>query len=191
MQRDPMHIQAILGSTRQNRFGKTVADWFAGIAAERDDITCEMLDLHDWPLPFFDHPKSPTSGEIAPEARQWSKKIREADGYVLILPEYNRGYPAVLKNAMDHLWYEWNNKPVGLVGYGGAAGGARALQQIRQVCMELQLAPVRSEVTLVFARRQFDESGRIKDESHTEKANQMLDQVVAWARAMQVLRSEG
>ena len=109
---------------------------------------------------------------------------------MFLLPEYNRGYPAVLKNALDHLWYEWNSKPLGLVGYGGAAGGARALQQIRQVAMELELVPVRSEVTLVYSRRQFDEDGNLKEPHHEKTANQMLDQVVAYANATRSLRSE-
>lgn len=191
MAKSPVHIQAILGSTRQGRFGETVASWFAELAEQREDMSFELIDLRDWPLPFFNHPKAPTSGEIAPEAQEWSKKINGADGYIFISPEYNRGYPAVLKNALDHLWYEWNNKPLGLVGYGGAAGAARALQQLRQVAMELELAPVRTEVTLVYARRQFDEQGTLKDESHAKTANQMLDQVVAWAEAMRELRGEG
>ncbi|CAN5599157.1 hypothetical protein BH23CHL4_BH23CHL4_15610 [soil metagenome] len=186
-----VYIQGILGSTRQGRFGETVARWFTDLANKREDMTFELLDLRDWPLPFFDHPKAPTSGEIAPEARTWSEKIKMADGYVLISPEYNRGYPAVLKNALDHLWYEWNDKPVGLVGYGGAVGGGRALQQLRQVAMELEMVPVRSEVTLVFARKQFDEQGRIKDDSQIKSANQMLDQVVRYAEALKELRSKG
>ncbi|CAN5723332.1 hypothetical protein BH20CHL4_BH20CHL4_10190 [soil metagenome] len=186
-----VYIQGILGSTRQGRFGETVARWFTDLANKREDMTFELLDLRDWPLPFFDHPKAPTSGEIAPEARTWSEKIKMADGYVLISPEYNRGYPAVLKNALDHLWYEWNDKPVGLVGYGGAVGGGRALQQLRQVAMELEIVPVRSEVTLVFARKQFDEQGRIKDDSQIKSANQMLDQVVRYAEALKELRSKG
>jgi NAD(P)H-dependent FMN reductase len=187
----PVHIQAILGSTRQGRFGETVAKWFMSVAEQRDDLTIELLDLRDWPLPFFNHPTPPSSGEIAPEARAWSEKIKQGDGYVFISPEYNRGAPGVLKNALDYLWYEWNNKPVGMVGYGGAAGAARALAQLRLVAMELELAPVRVEVTLVSARRLFDERGNLTEERHTAKVNQMLDQVVAWAHAMQPLRSQG
>ncbi len=188
-----VHIQAILGSTRQGRFGSTVADWFFRLASQREDMTVELIDLRDWPLPFFDSAKSPASSPdaVAPEAQEWSKKIKQGDGYVFITPEYNRGAPGVLKNALDYLWYEWNDKPLGLVGYGGAAGGARALQQIRTVAMELEMAPVRTEVTLVFSRRLFDENGNLKEESHAKNANQMLDQVVRWAEAMRVLRSEG
>ena len=186
----PVHIQAILGSTRQGRFGETVAKWFMSVAEQRDDLTIELLDLRDWPLPFFNHPKAPTSGEIAPEAQKWAEKIDSADGYVFIPPEYNRGYPAVLKNALDHLWYQWNNKPLGLVGYGGGrrrpgtsanpAGGDGAGTCASAV-----------EVTLVSARRLFDERGNLTEERHTAKVNQMLDQVVAWAEAMQPLRSQG
>jgi NAD(P)H-dependent FMN reductase len=186
-----VHIQGILGSTRQGRFGDSVANWFAQLAHGRDDLTFELIDLRDWPLPFFDSPASPASGKIAAEARAWSEKIAAGDGYVIITPEYNRGYPAVLKNAIDYLFHDWSNKPLGLVGYGGSAGGARALQQLRIVAMEVGMAPVRTEVNVVFARRQFDEAGKMTNEVHERNATQMLDQVVQWAGAMRVLRSEG
>ena len=182
------HIQVILGSTREGRFGTTVAEWFMSIVREREDFHAELIDLRDWPLPFFDTANPPSSGEIAPEARNWSAKISEADGYVIITPEYNRGIPAVLKNALDYLWYEWNNKPLGLVGYGGAAGGARALANLRLIAMELEMAPVRVEVTLVSARRIFDENGNLKEPHYVDKANQMLDQVVAWAHGFKAMR---
>jgi NAD(P)H-dependent FMN reductase len=184
---NPVHIQAILGSTREGRFGITVANWLEQVASMRKDMTFELIDLRDWPMPFFNFPKSPASGELAPEAVDWSKKIKEGDGYVFISPEYNRGAPAVLKNALDYLWYEWNNKPLGLVGYGGATGGSRALESLRVSAMELEMAPVRSEVTLTYARRQFDDDGNLKDEHHAKTANQMLDQVVAWAEVMRPL----
>lgn len=186
---DRVRIHGILGSTRQGRFGETVATWLAEIAAERDDLVYQPVDLRDWPLPFFDSPRSPASGHVAPEAEAWSRTIAAADGYVLITPEYNRGYPAVLKNALDHLWHEWNHKPVGFVGYGGASGGTRATAQLRQVALELELVPVRVEVVLASARSQFDEKGRIRDDRHARTAHQMLDQVVRMAQALRPLRA--
>lgn len=186
-----LQIQVIMGSTREGRFGPTVADWFMTIASGRAEIDAELIDLRDWPLPFFNSPKSPASGDIAPEAREWSKKVASADGYVFVTPEYNRGYTGVLKNALDHLWYEWNNKPLGLVGYGGAAGGARAIQQLRQVATELQMVPIRTEVVLVSARRLFSDEGHLKESHHVNTANQLLDQLVAYAKALQPLRSKG
>ena len=162
----PVHIQAILGSTRQGRFGETVAKWFMSVAEQRDDLTIELLDLRDWPLPFFNHPKAPTSGEIAPEAQKWAEKIDSADGYVFI----RRNTTAAIQRC--------SRTPPTTSGTSGttnrlaslatAACAARALQQIRQVAMELELAPVRVEVTPVSARRLFDERGNLTEERQSE-----------------------
>lgn len=185
------HIQVILGSTREGRFGLTVANWFMSIAAAREDIDAELIDLRDWPLPFFNHPKPPASGDIAPEARDWSAKVSEADGYVLITPEYNRGYPAVLKNALDHLYEEWRSKPVAFVGYGTSAGGARAIGQLHHVVIELNMIPVRNDIALVSAHRLFDDDGNLKKERFINTANALLDQLAPLANALAVLRSKG
>jgi NAD(P)H-dependent FMN reductase len=187
----PVRIQVIIGSTREGRFGDRVANWFYGLAAGREDLIAELIDLRDWPLPFFDEPTSPITGHYAPEARAWAAKVAEGDGYVFITPEYNFGYPAVLKNALDHLYHEWNNKPVAFVSYGGAAGDSRAPQQLRLVVIELQMAPIRVGITLPFARRLFDERGEIQDESYDARADALLDQLVWWARALKAARTEG
>ena len=187
----PVRIQVILGSTREGRFGDRVANWFYGLAAGREDLIAELIDLRDWPLPFFDEPSSPITGHYAAEARAWAAKMAEGDGYVFITPEYNFGYTAVLKNALDHLYHEWNNKPVAFVSYGGAAGGSRAVQQLRLVVVELQMAPIRAGITLPFARRLFDERGEIQDESYDARADALLDQLVWWARALKAARAEG
>jgi NAD(P)H-dependent FMN reductase len=182
-------IQIILGSTREGRFGDRVANWFYGLAAEREDLIAELIDLRDWPLPFFNEPTSPITGHYAPEARAWAARVAEGDGYVFVTPEYNFGYPAVLKNALDHLYHEWNNKPVAFVSYGGTAGGSRAVQQLREVVVELQMAPIRAGIVIPFARRLFDENGEIKDESYNARANALLDQLLWWARALKAARA--
>lgn len=185
------HILVILGSTREGRFGPTVASWFMSIAEQRKDMEFEPIDLEDWPMPFFDHSKSPASGDIAPEAREWSAKVDAADGFVLVTPEYNRGYPAVLKNALDHLYEEWRNKPVAFVGYGTSAGGARAVGQLHQVVIELNMIPVRNDVVLVSAHRLFDDEGNMQEERFNDKANQLLDQLSELTSALSVLRNKG
>ena len=132
------HIQVILGSTRNGRLGDRVAAWFMGHASVRRDLTAELVDLRDWPLPFFDEPTPPIRGGYAnPAQRAWAAKVEAADGYVFVSPEYNHGYTAVLKNALDHLYAEWTYKPAGFVGYGGLGGGIRAVEQLRQVVVEL------------------------------------------------------
>jgi NAD(P)H-dependent FMN reductase len=140
----PLNIQVILGSTRQNRFGDKPAHYILGELAKRSDVRAELVDLRDWPLPFFDHPVSPMRAKITEPAivAQWAAKVGEADGYVMVTPEYNHGYPAVLKNALDWVYPEWTKKPVGFVGY-GSTGGARAIEQLRQVVIELDMVPIR------------------------------------------------
>ena len=186
---DKVRIQIILSSTREGRFGHRIANWFYGLAAKREDLLTELIDLRDWPLPFFDEPASPSTGHYAPEAQGWATKVAEGDGYVIVTPEYNFGYPAVLKNALDHIYHEWNNKPVAFVGYGGTAGGSRAVQQLRQVVVELQMAPIRAGIVMPFARRLFDENGAIKDEFYNTRAEALLDQLLWWARALKAARA--
>ena len=184
------NIQIILGSTRQGRSGGKVARWFGDVAASRDDLNVELVDLRDWPLPFFDEPIPPMRRLGEDERIQaWAGKIREADGFVLVTPEYNHGYPAVLKNALDHLYYEWNDKPVGFVGYGGQSGGIRAVQQLRQVVIELAMVPMRQQVILPKVYTAFDDAGNITDEGLNRSASAVLDELVPWAELLQTRRA--
>ena len=140
----------ILGSTREGRVGDKPAHWILGEAAQRADVEAELVDLRDFPLPFFDRPTSPTreGGVYAnPAVARWAAKIAEADAFIVITPEYNHGYPAVLKNAFDHIFPEWGRKAIGFVSYGNA-GGARAVEQLRLVAIELGLWPIRSALHL-------------------------------------------
>lgn len=171
-------IKVIISSTREGRFGSNVGEWFYGIARQYEGIDAELVDLRDWPLPFFDESKSPTSGEIAEEAEEWARLIDSADGYVIVTPEYNHGYPAVLKNALDHLYLQWNNKPIAFVSYGGAAGGTRSVEQLCTVAIELQMAPIRETVAFPMARNLFDEQGLPNDAEYYEtRARSLLDHV--------------
>jgi len=156
------HIHVILGSTRQGRFGDKVAQWFMQHAATRTDLTAELVDLADWPLPFFSSPVPPAFGPSSDaQTRAWAAKVDQADGYVLVTPEYNHGYPAVLKNALDHVYREWSGKPVGFVGYGGPGGGIRAVEQLRQVVVELSMFPLRQQVVVPNVYQAFDGSGAL------------------------------
>jgi NAD(P)H-dependent FMN reductase len=143
----PLKIQVILGSTRQGRFGDKPAHYVLGELEKRPDVQAELIDLRDWPLPFFDHPVSPMRTKITepPIVPKWAAKVGEADGYVIVTPEYNHGYPGVLKNALDWVYAEWRKKAVGFVGY-GSTGGSRAIEQLRQVVIELDMAPVRESI---------------------------------------------
>lgn len=180
-------VQVVLGSTRQGRFGDRVARWFLEASRERDDLRLELVDLRDWPLPFFDGAAPPATGRYAdPAQRAWAAQVARADAYVLVTPEYNHGYPAVLKNALDTVYAEWGGKPVGFVGYGGPGGGIRAVEQLRQVVVELGMVPLREQVALARAYAAFDESGRLRDASPEREATALLDAVARLLSRMQV-----
>jgi len=139
-------IAIILSTTRQGRFADKAGPWIRGLVAERSDMTSELLDLRDYPMPFFDEPASnawvPSKNEVA---QRWQHKVASFDGYLFVVAEYNRGLPAVLKNALDYAYPEWNRKAAAFVGY-GSVGAARSIEQLRLSCIELQLAPTRHGV---------------------------------------------
>lgn len=183
-------VQVVLGSTRQGRFGDRVARWFLEAAGGRDDLQLELVDLRDWPLPFFDGAAPPMSGRYDDLAqRAWAAQVARADAYVLVTPEYNHGYPAVLKNALDTVYAEWSGKPVGFVGYGGTGGGIRAVEQLRQVVVELDMVPLREQVVLTRAYAAFDESGRLRDTWHDREATALLDAVARLLSRLRVART--
>ncbi|GHO59921.1 NADPH-dependent FMN reductase [Ktedonobacter robiniae] len=139
-------ILVIFGSTRQGRRGEVVANWLMDRLAMRTDATFDLVDLRDISLPFFDSPTSPVYGHIASEAEQWAAQVDRADGFIFVTPEYNHGYSAVLKNAIDYLYSQWAHKPAAIVSYGGFAAGYRAAEQLRQVLIELKMVPIREQV---------------------------------------------
>lgn len=146
-----LKIQVIIGTTRQSRFSEKAAHWIYEEAKKKKGIEVELVDLRDYPLPFYDEPVSPAMFEMTKYeytneiAKKWTNKIAEADGYIIVTGEYNHGYPAVLKNALDYVFKEWNKKSVGFVSY-GSAGGARTVEQLRQVTIELQMVPIRNTI---------------------------------------------
>lgn len=185
------HVQIVLGSTRQGRFGDKVAGWFTQRAAARPDLTAELVDLADWPLPFFDSPMPPAMQEPQdPQTLAWADKVTAADAYVLVTPEYNHGYPAVLKNALDHLVRPWRHKPVGFVGYGGPGAGIRAVEQLRQVVIELDMVPLRHQVAIPNVYLAFESDGTLKDPTGPDRqAAALLDELALRAHTMAGMRT--
>jgi NAD(P)H-dependent FMN reductase len=185
-----LKLAIILGSTRPNRNGEAVARWVHGIAAKRRDVSCELVDLKDHALPLLDEPIPPSRGQYQHEhTKRWAAKIGSFDGYVFVTPEYNHGTSAALKNAIDYLFAEWNNKAAGFVGY-GSAGGARAVESLRLVMGELMVADVRAQVMLSLFT-DFENFSVFKPAAHQEQAvNAMLDQVIAWSRALKTVREQ-
>jgi NAD(P)H-dependent FMN reductase len=181
-------IGIILGSTRPNRNGEQVATWVYENASRRSDAEFELVDLRDYPLPHLDEPLPPSMGQYQNEhTRQWAEKIASFDGFVIVTPEYNHGTSGVLKNAIDYLYAEWNNKAVGFVSY-GAVGGARAAEHLRLVAGELQMADVRQQVTLSLLT-DFENFSVFKPNDHHQVAlGTLLGQVIAWSTALAALR---
>ena len=146
---DLPHIAVIVGK-RPGRFGEKAAAWIAGRLAARDDLTVELVDCATIRSPFTRRPglRLYQTGLSHPDVARWAKKVDDADGYVIVTPKYNHGYPAALKNALDYAFVERRRKPVAFVGYGGV-GGARAIEQLRQVVIELEMAPLRYAVHIL------------------------------------------
>lgn len=183
MTADPLHIAVIIGSTREGRFAPTVAGWFAEQAGRRDDVVLDVIDLADTALP----PVVPARRDDALAA--YATRIERADGYVIVTPEYNHGYPAALKHALDLCHGEWRNKAAGFVSYGGMSGGLRAVEQLRQVLAELHVATVRDCVSFHLVGGRFDEHGQPYDpEACNAAATVMLDQLVWWSTALRAAR---
>ena len=184
-------IAIVLGSTRPGRRGAAVARWVLEQAVTRGAADYELVDLADVPLPNLDEPMSPTLGVYQHEhTRSWAAKVAEFDGYVFVTPEYNHSIPGVLKNALDFVYGEWNDKAAGIVSYGGGdPGGARAAEQLRLILGELQIADVSEQVALSF-RTDFEDSSSFTPGSWQPRAlSKMLDQVESWSRALEPVRA--
>jgi NAD(P)H-dependent FMN reductase len=183
-----LKIAIVVGSTRPGRKAEAVAQWVHGIASKRNDAEFEVVDIDHYKLPLLDEPIPPSLSQYKNEhTKAWSAKIDSFDGYVFITPEYNHGTSGALKNAIDFLFKEWNNKAAGFVGY-GSAGGVRAVESLRLVMGEIMVADVRAQVALSLFT-DFENFTTFKPAPHHEKSViAMLDQVIAWSRAMKTLR---
>lgn len=182
-------IQVIIGSTRPNRVGKGVGEWVYEVAKKRDDIEVELVDIADFDLPLLDEPMPPSVGEHTQEhTKKWAAKIAEADGYVFVTAEYNHSVPGALKNAIDFLYKEWSNKAAGFVSY-GSNSGSRAVEHLRGIMGEIQIADVREQLLLSLIS-DFEGYRKFKPtEAHEQKLNAVLDQLVRWATALKTLRT--
>jgi NAD(P)H-dependent FMN reductase len=183
-------IGIILGSTRPGRNGEQVAKWVNEVAQQRTDAEFELVDLLDYKLPHLDEavPPSMADGQYSqPHTQEWAQKIASFDGFVIVTPEYNHSTSGALKNAIDFLFKEWNNKAVGFVSYGGV-GGARAVEHLRLIVGELMMADVRQQVTISLVT-DFENFSKFIPKPYLEQALQaQLDQVVSWSNALAHLR---
>ena len=190
---DLPRIAIIMSTTRQGRFCDKPTAWIEEIARKRNDLEVERIDLRDWPMPFFDEPASnayvPSKNEVA---QRWQKKIAEFDGYLFVMAEYNRAVPGVLKNAIDYAYPEWNRKVAAFLGY-GSVGAARSIEIMRNICVELQMAPTRTGVHIQGGdfMAVWQQGKDIRELGYLEKnAATMLDELVWWANALRVARAQ-
>lgn len=200
---DTLKIKIIIGSTRQNRFSEKPAQWIFEEAKKLEGVEAELLDLRDYPMPFFDDPMSPSmaKGQYSNEVvKKWAAKINDGDAFIIVTPEYNHGYSAVLKNALDVIYPEWNRKSVGFVSYGSALG-SRAVEQLRQVAVELQMTPIRNAIHIpvdIFFAAMMGKGPTgpemfqpIREGMMGDRVQIFFDDLLWWARALKVARAQG
>ena len=181
-------IAIILGSTRPGRNGDAVANWVLQQASTRTDAEFELVDLRDHPLPHLDEELPASMGMYSHHhTKKWAATIAAYDGFVFVTPEYNHGMTGVLKNAIDYLYAEWNNKAAGFVSY-GSAGGARAVEHLRLIMGELQVADVRQQVQFSLFHDFEDFSTFVPGPQHEASVALMFDQVVSWSEALRTVR---
>jgi NAD(P)H-dependent FMN reductase len=184
-----IRIAIILGSTRPGRNGEAVARWVFDVAKQRSDAEYELVDIAEYNLPHLDEAMPPSMGMYAhPHTKSWAEKIGSFDGFVFVTPEYNHSTSGALKNAIDFLYAEWNNKAAGFVSY-GSVGGTRAVEHLRLVMAELQVADVRAQVALSLYTDFKDFAEFTPGTQQAEAVGKVLDQVVSWSGALAAVRA--
>ncbi|MEU7696025.1 NAD(P)H-dependent oxidoreductase [Microbispora hainanensis] len=183
-------LQIVIASTRPGRVGLPVAEWFHERAVAKDAFEVELVDLAEVNLPFMDEPNHPRLRQyVHQHTKEWSATIERGDAFAFVTPEYNYGFNAVLKNALDFLHHEWHYKPVGFVSYGGVAAGTRAVQMLKQVVTTLKMVPVFDAVSIPFVTQFLDEEGRLHpNDVMNTAADTMLDELARLAPALRHLR---
>ncbi len=188
-------ISVVVGSTREGRFSEKPANWILQHLKKRERVDARLLDLRDFPMPFFDQPATPATPGRPPYKNEivekWTTAIAQSDGFVFVTPEYNYGTSAVLKNAIDWVYREWNRKAAAFVSYGSALG-ARSVQQLRETAIELQLAPIRSSVHIPVATLLAHYKGGDVDAGLAEleaPATKLIDDLLWWTAALKTARA--
>jgi NAD(P)H-dependent FMN reductase len=191
-----LKLKIIMGSVRERRFNEHATKWIADVAKQRSSLDVEVLDLRDWPFPFYSDAKSSSvykNGDYPTDLRKkFASKIKEADGIIFVTPEYNNSTSGVLKNAIDQVFAEWNYKPGATVSY-GSTGGARAASALRTIMPEVHMAAVRTGVYIPAPWTFVDENNQLKAgalEPFAGSAKMMLDQMEWWGHALKVARSK-
>ena len=186
-----VRLKIILASTRPGRKGPVVAGWIHNLAKKNKNFKVELIDLKEVNLPFHDEPEMPVKQDYKhAHTKKWSKIINSADAFIIVSPEYNHGYSAPLKNALDYLFKEWNYKPVSFVSYGGVAGGTRAAQMLVQVVTALKMMPLTESVHIPQFAKYIKSDVFEADEYMEKTAQEMLKELIKWAEGLKKLRAE-
>ena len=185
------NLTVIIGSTRPGRAGLPIAEWFVDRARRHGGFAVEVADLAEVNLPLLDEPNHPRLHQYTHQhTQEWSARIERADALVFVTPEYNYGYPAAIKNAIDYLYHEWRDKAVGFVSYGGVAAGTRAVQQLKQVVTTLKMVPVVESVNIPF-HTTFIHDGRVHaNDTMNQAADAMLGELLRLDSALRPLRED-
>jgi len=185
-----LRVGIIMGSTRPGRKAEQVAHWAFEIAKRRTDAEFEFVDLKDFNLPLLDEPVPPSLGKYSqPHTKAWAAKVASLDAFVFVTPEYNHGTSGALKNAIDFIYREWHNKAAGFIGYGGS-GGVRAVENLRLVMAEVQVATVRAQVALSLLTDWENYTVFKPSSKHEAHLNTMLEQLIGWGGALKSLREK-
>ncbi|MFZ4620651.1 MAG: NADPH-dependent FMN reductase [Bacteroidota bacterium] len=184
-------LKIIIASTRTGRKGPSIASWIVEAAAKHPGFKVELIDLAEVNLPFLDEPNHPRLMKYEHgHTKAWSAAVSSADAFVIVTPEYNYGFPASLKNALDFVYNEWSYKPVAFVSYGGLAAGTRAVQMLKLVVTTLKMMPMVESVNIPFFTKFIDEHGTFKATEELEKsADAMLKELLFWAEGLKAMRA--
>lgn len=192
---DKPKILVLLGSSREGRHGVKIFEWVKKELSQKIEAVFEFIDAKDLQLGYYNEPLYPSMIEPGkyndPNAEAWRQKVEAADGFIILVPEYNRGYPAILKSALDIVYNEWNRKPVAFIGYSsGPIGGARVVEQLKQVMVELQMAVVRAAVYVSNVEESFTENGPVDAKAWNDRLNTLLEHLMWWTIALKQARTK-
>ncbi len=186
-----LNIGIILGSTRPKRAGEAVAKWFMEQTKELKEVNFQFIDLQELNLPFLDEPVPPLVHQYSKDhTHSWAKTVEKLDGFIVITPEYNHSFSAVLKNALDFLNAEWNKKPIAFVSYGAVSGGIRAVEQLRLVAIELKMVPIQPQISITSIWAAIDDKGNIKPENLNGDPLKLTEELLWWAKVLKDARSK-
>jgi NAD(P)H-dependent FMN reductase len=185
-----INLKIIIASTRPGRKGPLLADWIYQKATSHEEFEIEMIDLAEINLPFMDEPNHPRLKQYTHQhTKDWSSKIGSADAFILVTPEYNYGFPATIKNAIDFLYNEWRHKPIGFLSYGGIAGGIRCIQLLKPVLGALDMVPLTAAVNVPFFTKFIRDNKFEATEDHNKMADSLFTELKKWSQLLKHMRS--